>query len=143
MGWMQLAGTAVSALSQMKAGDDAQQAALSDAMLRSANIRKLAVRTQGEARAATAASGVDVNSPTAKIINDQIHSDSEQDVMNTMLGAKRAGQTAVQASRTNAIGTALNGFSTPYGQSALDSFGQSFSRWKTAPAASSGVGAGP
>jgi hypothetical protein len=140
---MQLVGAGISALSQIKAGNDAEDAAYADASLKAASIRKLAARTQGEAKANIAASGVDVNSPTARIINDTIKSDSEQDVMNTILSAKRAGKAAVQAGNINALGTGLNAFGSSYGQSVLGKVGQNFGNWKSAPAATSGVGAGP
>ena len=64
MGWMQLIGAGISAISQVKAGDDAASAMRADAALKAAQIKKLSVRTQSEARAALAASGVDVNSPS-------------------------------------------------------------------------------
>ena len=137
MGWMQLVGAGISALSQAEAGKQAQDAVNADAALKASSIRKLAVRQQGEAKAAIAASGVDVNSPTARIIGETIKSDSEQDVMNTILGARRAGSAAAQAGNINAVGTAFNALGSSYGQSALSSLGN----WKTAPAATGGVGA--
>lgn len=143
MGWLAMIGSGISALSQGNQGDETAAATRADAALKAAQIRKLAVRTQSEARAAEAASGVDVNSPTAKLIDENIASASTADEMNTILSGERAASAAYRASRVQALGTMLGatgGNSGGGGMSALGSIGQSFGRWKTA--APGGVGAG-
>lgn len=133
MGYLQLIGAGVSALSQMKAGDQAAAASRADAALQAGQIRKLAVRQQGEAKAAIAASGLDVNSPSAKIIDSTIQGDADKDAMAAIMSGGRAARVASSAGTTNAIGTAFGALGSPYGQSALTSGG----RWKQA---SGGVG---
>lgn len=139
MGWLQLVGTGISALSQMSAGDDAAAAARADGALKAGQIRKLAVNTRSQARAALAASGVDVNSPSSKVIDSSIQNESEQDAMNAILSGGRAASVATTASRMNALGTATSFFSSDYGQSALSKASASIGRWKTA--SPGGVGA--
>lgn len=139
MGWLRLVGTGISALSQMSAGDDAAAAARADGALKAGQIRKLAVNTRSSARAALAASGVDVNSPSSKVIDSSIQSESEQDAMNAILSGGRAASVATTASRMNALGTGLSALNSDYGQSALSKVQASFGRWKTA--GPGGVGA--
>jgi hypothetical protein len=128
-------GQGISALSEKQQGDDAADALRADAALKAAQIRKLAVRTRGEARAAIAASGLDVNSASAKIIDSTIAGESEQDVMNTIMSGARGADVAKTAGQTNALGTVVGALGSSYGQSAMTSIG----RWKTA--SGSGVGA--
>lgn len=132
MGWMQLVGAGVSALSQKDQGDEAAAAAKADAALKAAQIKKLSVRTQSEARATLAASGVDVNSPTAKIIDTGIASESDADAMNAIVSGSRAASAAKSAGRINALGTVVGAIGSDYGQSALGKVGASIGRWKTA-----------
>lgn len=140
MGWMQIVGAGISAISQAKAGSDADSAMRADAALKAAQIKKLSVRTQGEARGALAGSGVDVNSPTAKVINSNIAGESDLDAMNTILSGGRAGSVAKTAGRINALGTVTGALGSDYGQSALGKVGQAFGRWKTAAPPTGGVG---
>lgn len=132
MGWMQLVGAGISALSQSKAGDQAASAARADAALKAGQIKKLSVRTQSEARAALAASGVDVNSPSAKVINSSIADESDVDALNTILSGGRAASVAKTAGKINALGTITGAIGSDYGQSALGQVGASIGRWKTA-----------
>lgn len=138
MGWLQLVGAGISAISQSQAGDDAASAARADAAIKAGQIKKLSVRTQGQARAAIAASGVDVNSPSAKAIDESIRGESDLDARYAILSGGRAASIAKTAGRINALGTVAGGLSSEYGQSALGKVGASIGRWKTA--APGGVG---
>lgn len=143
MGWLSMIGGGISALSQGNQGDESAAAIRADAALKAAQIRKLAVRTQSEARTAEAGAGVDVNSPTAKVIDESIDSASTADEMNTILSGERQASAAYRAGKQQALGTFLGmagGGSGGGGMSALGSIGQSFGRWKSA--APGGVGAG-
>lgn len=142
MGWLSMIGSGISALSQGNQADESAGAIRADAALKAAQIRKLAVRTQGEARAAEAGSGVDVNSPSAKLIDESIDSASTADEMNTILSGERQASAAYRAGKQQALGTFLGaaGGNSGGGMSALGSIGQSLGRWKTA--SPGGVGAG-
>lgn len=135
MGWIALAATAVNAVQQIKEGNKEAAAARADAALKAGQIRKLAIRTQGEARSKLAGSGVDVNSPSAKVIDTSIRDESELDAMNAILSGGRAAATATTASRINALGSVTSALGSDYGQDTLG-----ISRWKTA--SPGGVGAG-
>lgn len=141
MGYLSMIGSGISALSQGNQGDESAAAIRADAALKAAQIRKLATRTRSAARAATAASGVDVNSPSAKVIDESIGSDATVDEMNAIMSGERQASAAYRAGKQQALGTflgAASGGSGGGGMSALGSIGQSFGKWKTA----SGVGAG-
>lgn len=64
-----------------------------------AKIRKAGEKQAGAARAALAASGVDVNSGTAININEDIYSGAESDAQNTLLTGKRRATTLNEQSR--------------------------------------------
>lgn len=155
MGWVQLVGAGVSALSQKKQGQAAEDAAnanadamMANAAMKAARIRKMAGFQRGEALAATAASGVDVNSASSRVIQDSIRNNSEEDVSNTLLSGQRSatairdqGRAAGRASILNAAGTLISGFGSDYGRSVLSKVGTRLGKWKTAaPASSGGVG---
>src|ERR1041385_530312 len=107
MGWLQMIGGGISALAQGNQADESAAAIRADAALKAAQIRKLAVRTQGEARAAEAGSGGDVNSPSAKVIDESIDSGATSDEMNTIMSGERAASAAYRAGKTAALGSFL------------------------------------
>jgi hypothetical protein len=134
MGWLSLVGAGFSAYQQIDEGYDAAKAARADAALKAGQIRKLAGKTQSTARSQLAASGVDVNSPSAHVVDATIRDESGADAMNQIISGGRAASVALSAARANATGTALSALGSDYGQSAIG-----VSKWKTA--APSGVGA--
>ncbi|MFM2290175.1 MAG: hypothetical protein RL684_3318 [Pseudomonadota bacterium] len=151
MGWLQLVGMGISAIAEHQAGQEAQAAAnteadglLQDAALKAANVRRLGVQTQSQARAAMAASGVDVNSTSGRVIDENIATNSERDVSSALVTGERnaltvrmGGAAAARGADINALGTVVGGLGSPYGQSALGKLGGMFSGWKTS---GSGVG---
>lgn len=154
MGWLQLLGTGISALSQRGAGADAKAAgdAAGDAFEqeaqdRAGKIRKMALQSRGAARAALAAAGADVNSGTATLIDGQIQSDSESDAASTIItggrqafAARRGGQIQRQAANINSVGTIVNGLSSESGRSTLSDGSTRFRNWKTSDSSAYGVG---
>ena len=97
-------------------------AAAASAKLEAANIRKAGERQRSSARAALAASGVNVDTGTAELINKEITQDAEQDALTTIqTGANRgrminaegqaariAGNNAATAGYLNAASTAMS-----------------------------------
>lgn len=134
MGWLSIVGAGVSALSQKAQGDREQKAAniqaaeIDQAALTSAQkLRKLATQTRGSARAALAASGVDVDTGTSQTIDEEITRDSESDYYNTILNGqrqsdavRRSGKAAADAATYNTLSTLVSGADKAY------------SRWKQA-----------
>jgi len=109
---LSIAGTAVSAFGSIQAGRQdkamanyqAEQAsadadaARAQAQLEAAKIRKAGQRQQSSARAAMAASGVDIGAGTAEIINKEISSSAEEDAINAIFnGNNYARQSAAKA----------------------------------------------
>lgn len=105
-------------------------------------IRDAAKKQRGQAIAAAAASGVDVNSPTALKIDEQITASAEEDAVLTILGGRDrsarlgqqaaasriAGSNARTAGRVAQASTLLSAASSAYG---------SGGNWKRASNASS------
>lgn len=155
MGWLSLVGMGVSALAQHSEGQDAKAAANltatgieSEAQDRAGKIRKLAAQARGTARSQLGASGVDPNSGTATLIDQQIQGDAESDVNSTILSGlrqayavRRGGQIQQQAANINAVGTVVNGVSSESGRSTLADGVTKYRNWKTAKTTGSGVGA--
>lgn len=80
-----------------------------------AKIRKAGEKQAGAARAALAASGVDVNSGTAININEDIYGGAESDAQNTLLTGKRRaatlnaqGRQTLKSAANKNMGTLLN-----------------------------------
>lgn len=108
-------------------------------------IRTQGTTTQGQATAAMAASGVDVNSPTADLIRTKIGQNAESDAMNTILNSdSRATNQRLQAGFEEQGATdARAAGNQALAKSVLSSFAggaSSTSGWKTA-AGSSGSSA--
>jgi hypothetical protein len=97
-------------------------AAAESAKLEAANIRKAGDRQRSSARAALAASGVNVDTGTAELINTEIQQGAEQDALTTIQtgvnrarvinaegdAARIAGKNARTAGYLNAANTALS-----------------------------------
>lgn len=110
---------------QQQAEADAN-AATASAQIEAANIRKAGDRQRSSARAALAASGVNVDTGTAEQINTEIQQNAEQDALTTIQtgvnrgrvinaegqAARIAGDNARTAGYMNAGSTALSAFST-------------------------------
>jgi hypothetical protein len=110
---------------QDQAAADAN-AATAAAQLEAANIRKAGDRQRSSARAALAASGVNVDAGTAEQINTEIQQNAEQDALTTIQtgvnrgrvinaegqAARIAGNNARTAGYMNAASTALSAGST-------------------------------
>lgn len=139
-----LASTVVSAGSAIQQGQQAKDmgkyqaaqaqadadAAAEAAKLEAAQIRKAGERQRSSARAALAASGVNVDTGTAELINTEIQQNAEQDALTTIQnGGNRArminaegqmarisGRNAQTAGFLNATSTAL-GAGMTYGRS--------------------------
>lgn len=104
-----VAGAGVSAYSSIESGKqqkkmyDAQaQAASNDAAYKkdasraqAEKIRKMGAMQKGEAKAALAGSGVDVNSGTPLELQKSITRNSEEDALSAILGGKRASDVAL------------------------------------------------
>jgi hypothetical protein len=104
-------------------------AARGDAEVQAMQIREAGKRQRSAAVAAQAASGVDIGSGTAELINTEITKNSEQDAISTILSGRYRGQqlsnqgafskikgeNAAMAGYASAAGTALNAGSTAYG----------------------------
>jgi len=131
-----VAGTAYSAYSSVQQGKQAQlnadaqseQAqidadnAASAAKVQADRIRKMARSQSGEARAALAASGVDVGEGTALNINEEIYGNAEEDAVMTILNGENQrqrgytdaanmslyGKQQRNAANSQAIGSVLN-----------------------------------
>lgn len=89
------------------------------AMVEAERIRKAGKIQRAQATAAAAASGVDVNSPTALKINDEITANAEQDAMLTILGGVDRGNRLNQQAQADRYGASaartagrVNQFST-------------------------------
>lgn len=134
---MTVASTAVSTLGALQQGQQQKayanyQAAQADAdakaerdaaEIHADKIRKAARQQAGQARAAIAASGVDVGEGTPVDINSSIYSGAEEDAWSTILtgksksaqlnaqaqGLRISGDNAETASYFNAAGSALGG----------------------------------
>ena len=88
-------------------------AAAESAKLEAANIRKAGERQRSSARAALAASGVNVDTGTAELINTEIQQNAEQDALTTIqTGVSRARMINAegQASRIAGDNAATAGF---------------------------------
>ena len=88
-------------------------AAAESAKLEAANIRKAGERQRSSARAALAASGVNVDTGTAELINTEITQNAEQDALTTIqTGVSRARMINAegQASRIAGDNAATAGF---------------------------------
>jgi hypothetical protein len=135
---LMFAATAISGGSSVLGGLGAQQqgneqnelnkidaaAAIEDAKANAKIIRRQRDTVKSAATAATAASGIDVNSKTAQLIQQDIVARSTQDIYQTMVGgiqrasrlrtqgrqAKEAGDSAMAAGVLDAGGTALSGY---------------------------------
>jgi hypothetical protein len=104
-------------------------AAQGDAEVQAMQIREAGKRQRSSAVAEQAASGVDIGSGTAELINTEITKESEQDAISTILSgkyrgrqlsnqgafAKMKGDNAAMAGYASAAGTALNAGSSMYG----------------------------
>jgi hypothetical protein len=142
-----VAGTALSAGSSISAGQSAEaagykQRALNDVDARQEiaasldqvkRLRRQQRSVQGSATAALAASGVDVNSSTAKLIERDIAARGSEDIYQTIVTGQRRAQRIRQGGQVAAgvgedMGTAgyLNA-----GASALGGFSQLAKGWKT------------
>lgn len=112
---------------QAQADAAAQQA---NGRLEAERIRKQAKLQQGAAMAAAAENGLDVNTGTPTVINDQIAQDSEQDAWMAILGSNQ------QANQTRADGkNAAKRGRTALAMGMLNagaSAGNSYSKWKGA-----------
>lgn len=91
-----------------------------DAKLKAIGIRRLARQARGAATAGYAASGVDVGSGSAKIVDEQIIRDSEYDAMNALLTGQRRAKYARDSGK--AAGDAY----------AIQTAGNIYSNWLTA-----------
>jgi len=106
---------------QQKAYHDTQAAyAQDEAQAQADKIRRITRRDQGAARAALAASGVDVNRGTAMLVDQEIGTWGEQDALNAVLTGKReaslqrlAGKNALMQGYTG-VGSALMGGASQY-----------------------------
>lgn len=141
MGWIALLGAGISALSQAKQGQEAQYAANvqaaeinQSAQAQAQKIRKLAQQTRGQARSSLAASGVDVNTGTSDVIDEEILRDSESDAYNTILSGerqanavRRGGEAANDAGESSALSTIVG------------AAGGQYSRWKQTNTIKAGV----
>lgn len=101
-------------------------AAQGDAEVQAMQIREAGKRQRSAAVAAQSASGVDIGSGTAELINTEITKGAEQDAISTILSgryrgqqlsnqgafAKIKGENAANAGYASAAGTALNAGST-------------------------------
>ena len=101
-------------------------AARESAKLEAAQIRKAGEKQRSSARAALAASGVNVDTGTAELINTEIQQNAEQDALTTIQtgvnrsrainaegeAARISGRNARTAGYLNAGSTALSAFST-------------------------------
>lgn len=138
-----IASTAVSAVSQIQQGEQkrdyanyqaAQANADADAereaaQVRAEQIRKAGRRTQSEARASLAASGIEVSGGSAVTIDDKIAYNTEEDALNEILtgtrrgarldqeavGARAAGDNARTAGYMGAFGSVLSSGASYYG----------------------------
>lgn len=113
------------------------KAAQGEAYVEAMRIRKQGKAQQGQAIAAAAASGIDVNSPTALKLNETISKNSEEDALITIMGGGNAQARGMQQSyidrqgasiarsegRTRNAATLINGVSSAAG---------SYSQWKRA-----------
>jgi hypothetical protein len=104
-------------------------AAQGDAEVQAMQIREAGKRQRSAAVAAQAASGVDIGSGTAELINTEITKNSEQDAISSILSgkyrgkqlsnqgafAKIKGENAAMAGYTSAAGTAMSAGSSYYG----------------------------
>jgi hypothetical protein len=105
------------------------------AQVEAERLRKAGRRRQAEAIAQAAANGVDVNSPTAVKIDQQIGQNAEQDAYMTILNGqdqsariKQGGQAALLSAKSQAQGYMYQGAS-----SLLSAAGSVASNWKTSP----------
>lgn len=101
-------------------------AAQGDAEVQAMQIREAGKRQRSSAVAAQAASGVDIGSGTAELINTEITKNAEQDAISTILSgryrgqqlsnqgafAKMKGDNAAMAGYASAAGTAMSAGST-------------------------------
>lgn len=135
MGWVALAGLAVSALAQYgqanaKARDEKYDAtvAQADAKAHAELIRRAAKAQRAAAQAAYVGGGVDSGTGSALMISESITRDSELDAYNAILtGTRQARSLRSQASQTRAQG-AINAGATVLSGAAGPNSG-----WKRSP----------
>lgn len=113
------------------------KAAQGEADVEAMRIRKAAKAQRAQATAAAAASGIDVNSPTALKIDEEIVKNSEEDAYLTILNGKDRGARMNQQSYLDRQGASIarqNGRQQNVGTllSAAASIAGSYSNWKTA-----------
>jgi hypothetical protein len=116
---MMAISTGVSVVGQLQQGQAQRKAANAEArqqeiaaaqerdaaMVEAARIRKAGDRASGAARAQLAASGIDVGSGTALVIDEDITRESNTDAEYTLLtGSRRAGALNYSASQSRARG---------------------------------------
>lgn len=116
---MMAISTGVSIVGQLQQGQAARRAADAEArqqelaaaqerdaaMVEAARIRKAGDRASGAARAQLAASGIDVGSGTAVVIDEEITRESRTDAEYTLLtGSRRAGALNYSAAQSRARG---------------------------------------
>jgi hypothetical protein len=108
---------------QAAQGEADAKASQGEAIVEAERIRKAAKSQRATATAAAAASGVDVSSPTAVRIDEQITASSEEDALLTILNGKdrsdrmnqqaKLDRTSASMARSNArtanVGTLLSG----------------------------------
>jgi hypothetical protein len=116
--------------SKVKEGGQLARMEEEDAKLKAKGIRRLAREARGAATASYAASGVDVGSGSAALVDEQILRDSEYDAMNALLTGKRRAQYARSSGK--AAGDAY----------ALQTAGNIYSGWLTARNSPGGGGGG-
>jgi hypothetical protein len=107
------------------------------AQVEAERLRKAGRRQQAAAIAQAAANGVDINSPTAVKIDQQIGQNAEQDAYMTILNGqndaarvRQGGQAALLSSKAEAQGYMLQGAST-----LISAAGSVASNWKKSPKA--------
>lgn len=117
------------------AEQDANQAK-ADAMTQAEKVRKAMRAQQGEARAALAASGVDVGVGTAEQIETDIYARGEEDALSLILsGGRRARSLQGEAGMQRAAGGAAATGAAVSALGQIASSAATYGRWKAAPKA--------
>lgn len=121
---------------QAAQGEADAKAAQGEAIVEAERIRKAAKAQRSTATAAAAASGVDVSSPTAVRIDEQIVANSEEDALLTILNGKDRSDRMNQQAKLDRTGAKLaisNGKTANFGtllSGAAKATGI-YSNWKT------------